>query len=668
MQSGEQDPAGNSQQPERAVFTANLGKGGKKAKKKGKKVAWSHQENVTLWDSYIRAKIIGERNKTGYSKIFQEIWDGRDISVRSEGSLFMQIKRIKDKNILTLEEREEIEINVKKDLGIMPNNVSDEVEDEQINGDIRENDQGHINEAANVIERGDMDDVIFEICEADLLDRVDYIDDGNDGDNKGKVIFIDDEESNNDCGDGGGDGIGDGDCSRDGGDDDDEVTNDGRNKDSGNANGMDDLVERDVLTIDCEIRIERIDTWKLGDTERAITNDEQKMLCKLRRLIESEEVELLPPLRKSKMLKDKTNQVKGLIHNITKKNMDVTFINRLMYAVCYVVSEEMGVLKKVKKKNEKAKPAWQKRIEGNIREWRKDLGRIEEMRKGIRMNKKKTNNLIRKYDVVEKGCASVSTMLKNKIKASATKLQTFKDKTKQQRQNNLFNSKQSYLYKELNGSSSNGNPSPNADEAKNFWENIWGKEVIHENAEWLEGMEKGFSEDVEKQHNIQIHISDIIRRIRQMNNWKAPGPDGVRGYWFKQLDCLHQPLVEAMQNCLDDGNVPEWMVQGRTVLIQKDPEKGTEASNYRPIACLPLMWKLLSGIFSEKVYNHLLDNHLLPDEQKGCRKASRGTKDQLLIDKQIMKEAKKLKGMWPWHGLIIKRPMTWFHIPGLRQF
>jgi len=67
------------------------------------------------------------------------------------------------------------------------------------------------------------------------------------------------------------------------------------------------------------------------------------------------------------------------------------------------------------------------------------------------------------------------------------------------------------------------------------------------------------------------------------------------------------------------------------------------ASNYRPIACLPLMWKLLSGIFAEKIYDHLLNNNLLPEEQKGCRKKSRGTKDQLLIDKSILREVKALK-------------------------
>ena len=76
------------------------------------------------------------------------------------------------------------------------------------------------------------------------------------------------------------------------------------------------------------------------------------------------------------------------------------------------------------------------------------------------------------------------------------------------------------------------------------------------------------------------------------------------------------------------------------MLIQKEAAKGSGAGNYRPIACLPLMWKLLTGIFAEKIYKHLESNSLLPVEQKGCRKKSRGTKDQLLIDKAVCKKAR----------------------------
>ena len=61
------------------------------------------------------------------------------------------------------------------------------------------------------------------------------------------------------------------------------------------------------------------------------------------------------------------------------------------------------------------------------------------------------------------------------------------------------------------------------------------------------------------------------------------------------------------------------------MLIQKDKSKGTVASNYRPITCLPLAWKLLTGIFSDEVYRYLEGQELLREEQKGCRRKSKGT-------------------------------------------
>ena len=86
-----------------------------------------------------------------------------------------------------------------------------------------------------------------------------------------------------------------------------------------------------------------------------------------------------------------------------------------------------------------------------------------------------------------------------------------------------------------------------------------------------------------------------------------------------------------------------WMTKGRTVLMTKNKEKGKATSNYRPITCLPLVWELLTGVIAEEVYGFLEANLLLPQEQKGCRRNSRGTNDQLFVDKMIMREVKMRK-------------------------
>ena len=88
---------------------------------------------------------------------------------------------------------------------------------------------------------------------------------------------------------------------------------------------------------------------------------------------------------------------------------------------------------------------------------------------------------------------------------------------------------------------------------------------------------------------------------------------------------------------------PRWMTKGRTLLIHKDKSKGRDSSNYRPITCLPLCWKLLTALLSNEIYSFLKENQILQEEQKGCRRKSRRTGDQLYIDNMILREVKVRK-------------------------
>ena len=83
-------------------------------------------------------------------------------------------------------------------------------------------------------------------------------------------------------------------------------------------------------------------------------------------------------------------------------------------------------------------------------------------------------------------------------------------------------------------------------------------------------------------------------------NWKAPGPDDIHGYWLKNFRTLHQRMAGQLQHCINNHLAPEWMTIRRTARVQKNKSKGNLASNYRPIICLPIMWKLLTEASSVK--------------------------------------------------------------------
>ena len=94
------------------------------------------------------------------------------------------------------------------------------------------------------------------------------------------------------------------------------------------------------------------------------------------------------------------------------------------------------------------------------------------------------------------------------------------------------------------------------------------------------------------------------------------------------------------------------MTQGRTVLIIKDPEKGTSPGNYRPMTCLPVMWKLLTGIISGEMYSFLDKEGLLPEEQK-LRAAEGVHREQMTSCTLILEYLEKVnhaKRTWPWVG------------------
>ena len=101
--------------------------------------------------------------------------------------------------------------------------------------------------------------------------------------------------------------------------------------------------------------------------------------------------------------------------------------------------------------------------------------------------------------------------------------------------------------------------------------------------------------------------------------------------------------------------------------MQKEKCKGNIASNCRPITCFPLMWKLLSGVIADQIYEHVDQQKSLPEEQKGCKKRSRGTNDLLYIDRAVIREVKSRKKNLAMAWIDYKKLMIWCQIGGLKN-
>ena len=87
------------------------------------------------------------------------------------------------------------------------------------------------------------------------------------------------------------------------------------------------------------------------------------------------------------------------------------------------------------------------------------------------------------------------------------------------------------------------------------------------------------------------------------------------------------------------------MVTVKILLCIKEIQKRNLVSNCRPITCLRLTWKLLTGILAEELYKHLKNQIHLHENRRDA-----GRKPRKLIDKMIVKYCK---------GWLTSLVMTW---------
>ena len=296
------------------------------------------------------------------------------------------------------------------------------------------------------------------------------------------------------------------------------------------------------------VSVERsVDVCWRGKEIRLLKDEEKKILRRLREVMLISEKTQLPSLRKVnvKELKETVELVNTVIHNVITNS--ITEMNDLLYAGAYVVAEKLGKRKKKRTDEKRKEPWWKTRIQANIAEWRNNVSRLDERRKRtFEFEKKDLDRMERTYRLSDMGNVQVIDMLKEKISAGATKIRRYKERELHYHQNPLFATNQKQFYQELDGGRNIPNKAPDAQEASEFWSNIWSiRGNFKENASWLPKVKERLSE-IDKQEDIRISVENVKTAIRKMTNWKVPGPDCVQGYWFKRFSSLHSRLTEHL--------------------------------------------------------------------------------------------------------------------------
>jgi len=234
-------------------------------------------------------------------------------------------------------------------------------------------------------------------------------------------------------------------------------------------------------------------------------------------------------------------------------------------------------------------------------------------------------------------------ILKHDLKATCAKFKYSKRKHQRKVINKKFSRDPKGVYRNFKGTKIKVQNLASKDEVQSFWKSVWCKNVtFNKDAPWIKGLATNYCKDtIGNAYSIDLKtLSTVINRI---NPSKIPGRDLISGFWYKNLEYYRKNLMTLFQNTYDgEIDFPNWLSLAKTTLIPKN-EKTHIPKNYRPIACLNLMYKIYTGCLNSFLQEHCIRNNNITPEQAGGKPEVWGCIEQLLLNKSILNEVKHKK-------------------------
>ncbi|XP_008475797.1 uncharacterized protein LOC103512788, partial [Diaphorina citri] len=351
-------------------------------------------------------------------------------------------------------------------------------------------------------------------------------------------------------------------------------------------------------------------------------------------------------------------QVNEVLESRFKSSVNISQTHNFIYCaamtVCFLLHIKINQNESTNHAKINKEPPWKMRLENKIKYLRSKIGILTHYFKNNcqvpHKIKTKIKQIAYEYNIKfwtpdynEKMKIQLE-MLKQKAAALGYRIRKYNKRKKRYEQNKSFRINQKKFYESINEKKvSEFTTLPAPDSLYNFWNQIWGHENIHNHdAPWIDEEVKRM-QDLPTMETLRISTSDVSNAAKYLKSWKSTGPDQLHNYWLKMFTNCHSVLAKQYQECLQNPSLlPESFTKGVTYMIPKN--KNThDPGNFRPITCLPTMYKLLSSIIKTKIYQHVRENHILAEEQNGIRKKARGSKELLVLDSIVTKHAKLKK-------------------------
>ena len=321
-------------------------------------------------------------------------------------------------------------------------------------------------------------------------------------------------------------------------------------------------------------------------------------------------------------------------------------INMLVYVSAVTIQTHLDDLKEHKRPGRKPKkPGWITNLETKVEQLRRKISFVTVMMECQNKNQftRHQMNLKRKLqkwfgNTKPKTLNYRLLKLKQELKATSSELKYKTTLHKRTQINNKFAYDQKSVYRSFKGDTIEIERPPPEAEVESFWKDIWNhKTDFNRNAGWLDELKSEYCINAtQKEYTIDNVVLEQV--LHKLPNSKSPGPDLITGFWYKNLTFYHNNLILLFEKSKNgEIDLPQWLTTARTILLPKNTDTHI-AKNYRPIACLNIMYKMYTSCLQAFLTDHCESNNIITIEQAAGKNGVWGCIEQLLINKTIQDE------------------------------
>lgn len=124
-----------------------------------------------------------------------------------------------------------------------------------------------------------------------------------------------------------------------------------------------------------------------------------------------------------------------------------------------------------------------------------------------------------------------------------------------------------------------------------------------------------------KQDPITFKLSQISKKINELNTKKSPGPDSISAKALRSLSLSgHEGILYLFNAITQTSYYPSAWKQAKIILIPKPGKDLTKINSYRPISLLSILSKVFEKLLMEHLNSDIDKLEIIPQHQFGFRR------------------------------------------------